>query len=117
MSAKRKNREGPRKLGEFLGPSRTQGIKDGADSSLLHHSTEHNIADSGEEEETHSGQQRYSSLDTQAEFTSPLKQRRRISSAEGNNPTQDNNYTPDINPYDEKLNAIPQLDNPYWTPL
>lgn len=35
MSAKRKNREGPRKLGEFLGPSRTQGIKDGADSFLF----------------------------------------------------------------------------------
>lgn len=112
MSAKRKDREGPRKLAEFVGMYRTQGTKDGADSSFPHHSSEHNIADSDGEEETSSGQKWYSTPDTQNDLTSPLKQKRRISSAEGNNPSLEDKHPAHINPYDEKLNAIPTAGQP-----
>lgn len=45
---------------------------------------------------------------------SPVKQRRRISSNEGkSNPaTPDYTYTPDNNPYNDKLNAIPTAGQP-----
>lgn len=113
MSAKWKTREEPHKLSAFCSPAGTQGNKDGASSST-HYNTVQQAAYSGHGEENHTATQIHNSSDCRNDILSPVKQKRRISSNEGNANTAnlEHNCLFENNPYDKKLNAIPRAGQP-----